>query len=63
MTVNGKNRQKSQRYQSFRRLVLYAIATFFITTVISVIAFSFINPNLTMLMVAKRVQPLNDGGS
>ncbi|HPM89970.1 MAG TPA: monofunctional biosynthetic peptidoglycan transglycosylase [Tenuifilaceae bacterium] len=61
--MNGKNRQKSQRYQSFRRLVLYAIATFFITTVISVIAFSFINPNLTMLMVAKRVQPLNDGGS
>jgi monofunctional biosynthetic peptidoglycan transglycosylase len=36
---------------------------FFITTTLSVIAFSFINPNLTILMVAKRILPVNEGGS
>ena len=53
---------KNKWYRPIVRLFILSSLTFLVTTIILTVLLSFINPNLTMLMVSKRHSTNDQGG-
>lgn len=57
-----KIKSKSKWYRPLLRLIILSSITFFVLTTLLTIILSFVNPNLTMLMVIKRHTITEQGG-